>query len=157
MFSVSVSSSKDNTRLWHLRFGHMSIKRFKELQEQGVLGIKRIEKLDFCEDHALRKSTRNSFKKSSYTTKGILDYIHSNLWGSAKKISLSVNSYFLSIAIDLSRRVWVYVLKHKDHVLTGKKVKKIRTDNDLEFYNQQFDSYCANENTTRHKIVRLTP
>lgn len=51
----------------------------------------------------------------------------------------------------------MYVLKHKDHVLTGKKVKKIRTDNDLEFCNQQFDSYCANENTIRHKIVRLTP
>lgn len=118
---------------------------------------KRIEELDFCEDRALRKSTRNSFKKSFYTTKGILDYIHSDLWGSTQTISLSVNSYFLSIAVDLSRRVWLYVLKHKDHVLTGNKVKKIRTDNDLEFYNQQFDSYCANENTTRHKIVRLTP
>lgn len=135
----------------------MSIKRFKELYEQRVLGNKRIEELDFCEECALRKSTRNNFKKSSYTTKGILDYIHFDLWGSVQTISLSANNYFLSIVVDLSKRVWVYVLKHKDHVLIGKKVKKIKTDNDLEFCNQQFDSYCANKDTTRHKIVRLTP
>ncbi|KAH9687012.1 hypothetical protein KPL70_014605 [Citrus sinensis] len=66
--------------------------------------------------------------------------------------------------------VWVYVLKHKDQVFnkfkewktlvenqTGKKVKKLRTDNGLEFWNQQFNSYCANEGIARHKTVRLTP
>ncbi len=38
---------------------------------------------------------------------------------------------------------------------TGRKVKKLRTDNGLEFCNQQFDSYYANEGIARHKIVRL--
>ena len=77
---------------------------------------------------------------------------------------------FLSVIDDYSRMVWVYVLKYKDQVFSkfkewktlvenqsGKKVKKLRTYNGLEFCNQLFDSYCANEGIARHKIVRLTP
>lgn len=40
---------------------------------------------------------------------------------------------------------------------TGKKIKKLKTDNGLEFCNQQFGSYCANEGISRHRTVRLTP
>ena len=146
--SVSIGSDKDKTKLWHLRLGHMSIKGLKELQKQGVLGDEKITELDFCKDCVLGKTTRSSFKSSTHTTCGILDYIHSYLWGPAQTTSLGGNSYFLSIIDDFSRRVWVYVLKHKDHVFekfkewkslvenqTGKKVKKLRTDNGLEFCN----------------------
>ena len=40
---------------------------------------------------------------------------------------------------------------------TGKKLKKLRTDSGLEFCNQRFDKYCAEEGVMRHRIVRLTP
>ncbi|KAH9781301.1 hypothetical protein KPL71_008412 [Citrus sinensis] len=83
---------------------------------------------------------------------------------------LGGNTYFLSIINDYSRRVWVYVLKHKDQVFgkfreckslienqTGLKVKKNRTDNGLEFCNQKFDSYCADHGIARHRTIRLTP
>ena len=40
---------------------------------------------------------------------------------------------------------------------TDKRVKKLRTDNGLEYCNQEFDSFCANEGIARYKIVRLTP
>ena len=76
----------------------------------------------------------------------------------------------MSLIDDYSRRVWVYVLKHKDQVFgkfrewkslvenqTGLKVKKLRTDNGLEFCNQEFDSYCADHGIARHRTVRLTP
>lgn len=159
-----------NTRLWHLRLGHMSVKGLKELEKQGVLGKDKIDELDFCEDCVFGKSTRHSFKHLTSKSIGILDYIHSDLWGPAQTSSLGGNNYFLSIIDDYSRRVWVYILKHKDQVFnkfkewktlvenqTGKKVKKLRTDNGLEFCNQQFNSYCANEGIARHKTVRLTP
>ena len=167
---VIVGTGRESTRLWHLRLGHMSIKGLKELEKQGVLGKDKIEELDFCEDCVYGKSTRHSFKNSTSKSIGILDYIHSDLWGPAQTSSLGGNSYFLSIIDDYSRRVWVYVLKHKDQVFnkfkewktlvenqTGKKVKKLRTDNGLEFCNQQFNSYCANEGIARHKTVRLRP
>ncbi|KAH9703748.1 Integrase catalytic domain-containing protein [Citrus sinensis] len=167
---VSINSSCDNTLLWNLRLGHMSLRGLKELQKQGVLGSSQISELDFYEDCVLGKATRNSFGKSVHSTKGILEYIHSDLWGPAQTISLSGNTYFLSLIDDYSRRVWVYVLKHKDQVFgkfrewkslvenqTGLKVKKLRTDNGLEFCNQEFDSYCAYHGIARHRTVRLTP
>ena len=46
---VSISSSCDNTLLWHLRLGHMSLRGLKELQKQGVLGTSQISELEFCE------------------------------------------------------------------------------------------------------------
>ncbi|KAH9763592.1 Integrase catalytic domain-containing protein [Citrus sinensis] len=160
---VSISSSCDNTLLWHLRLGHMSLRSLKELQKQGVLGSSQISELDFCEDCVLGKATRNSFGKSVHSTKGILEYIHSDLWGPAQTISLG--GYFLSLIDDYSRRVWVYVLKHKDQVF-GKfrewkslvenqirlKVKKLITDNGLEFCNQEFDNYCADHGIARHRL-----
>ena len=79
--SVSVKTNADNTRLWHLRLGHISLKGLKELEKQGVLGNDKIEELDLCEDYVLGKSTRASFKKSVHKTKSILDYVHSDLWG----------------------------------------------------------------------------
>ena len=76
----------------------------------------------------------------------------------------------MSFINDISRKVWTYALKHKDRVFekfkewkslvenqTSKKVKKLRTDNGLEFYNQQFGSYCANEGIMRHMTVNFTP
>ena len=85
-------------------------------------------------------------------------------------MSLGGNSYFLSIIDDYSKRVWVYVLKHKDQVFgkfkewkslvenqTGLKVKKLRTDNGLEFCSQEFDRFCADHGIARHRTVRLTP
>lgn len=70
---------------------------------------------------------------------------------------------------DFSRKIWTYALKKKDQVFekfkkwkslvenqTGMKVKKLRKDNDLEFCNQQFRSYFANDGITRNRSVRLT-
>ncbi|KAH9801561.1 hypothetical protein KPL71_001082 [Citrus sinensis] len=137
----SISSSCDNTLLWHLRLGHMSLRG---------------------------KATRNSFGKSVHSTKGIIEYIHSDLWGPAQTISLGGNTYFLSLIDDYSRRVWVYVLKHKDQVFgkfrewkslvenqIGLKVKKLITDNGLEFCNQEFDNYCADHGIARHRTSQL--
>ncbi|KAH9716240.1 hypothetical protein KPL71_021389 [Citrus sinensis] len=170
MVLVSSSSSVDKTRLWHLRLGHMSLRGLKELSKQGLLGSDTIGEMVFCEDCVLGKSTRTSFKSSVHTTRSILDYIHSDLWGPAQVVSLGGARYFLSIIDDFSRRVWIYVLKSKEQVFekfknwkvlvekqTGKTVKKLRTDNGLEFCNQVFDEFCAKEGIARHKIVRMTP
>ncbi|KAH9687674.1 hypothetical protein KPL70_014852 [Citrus sinensis] len=127
---VSIKHTEDKTRLWHLRLGHMSERGLKELAKQGLFGSDKIGNLEFCEDCVLGKSSRGSFK----------------------------------------RKVWVYVLKNKDQTFekfkewkhmvenqTGKRLKKLRTDNGLEFCNQPFDNFCANEGIARHRTVRMTP
>ena len=88
----------------------------------------------------------------------------------AQTMSLGGNTYFLSIIDNYSIRVWVYVLKHKDQVFgksrewkslvenqTRLKVKKLKTDNGLEFCNHEFNSYYVDHGIARHKTIRLTP
>ena len=39
----------------------------------------------------------------------------------------------------------------------GKKVKRLRTDNGMEFCSMKFDQFCQNEGIVRHHTVRYTP
>jgi transposase InsO family protein len=40
---------------------------------------------------------------------------------------------------------------------TGKKIKRLITDNGLEFYNHQFDEFCKAKRIVRHKTMVNTP
>ncbi|GJZ73111.1 zinc finger, CCHC-type containing protein [Tanacetum coccineum] len=119
-----------------------------ELEKREVLGNKGLGKLEFCENYVLGKSTR----------------------GPSRVESMSGCRYFLSIVDDYSRRVWVHFLRHKNEAFskfkewkqlvenqTGRKLKKLRTDNGLEFYNQEFNSLCKESGITRHLTVAGTP
>nr|GEZ50326.1 retrovirus-related Pol polyprotein from transposon TNT 1-94 [Tanacetum cinerariifolium] len=116
------------------------------MQWQGLFGKKSLCKLDFCENCVLGKSHRVSFDVGRHTTQGVIDYVHSDLWGLSQVESLGGKRYFLSIVDDYSRRVWVYLLRFKHEAFekfkewkqlienqTGRTVKKLRTDNGLEF------------------------
>jgi transposase InsO family protein len=72
----------------------------------------------------------------------------------------------LTFIDDFSRKVWLFFLKEKCHVFaifkqwkilienqTDKKIKGLRIDNGLEFYNEDFNKFCKNEGIVRHKIV----
>nr|GEZ18478.1 retrovirus-related Pol polyprotein from transposon TNT 1-94 [Tanacetum cinerariifolium] len=101
-----------------------------------VLGNKGLGKLEFCENCVLGKSTR----------------------GPSRVESMSCYRYFLSIVDDYSRRDWVHFLRHENEAFnefrkwkqlvenqTGRKLKKLRTDNGLEFCNQEFNNLCKDE------------
>jgi len=125
--SVVVSSSmaeNDVTKLWHMRLGHMSEKGMHLLSKQGYLGKHVIGKLEFCKHCAFGKQKKVSFSTATHNTKGILDYIHSNLWGPSKVPSYGGRRYMMTIIDDFSRKVWVYFLRHKNETFpTFKKWK----------------------------------
>ncbi|GJT52209.1 retrotransposon protein, putative, ty1-copia subclass [Tanacetum coccineum] len=90
--------------------------------------------------------------------------------GPSRVESMSGCRYFLSIVDDYSRRVWVYFLRHKNEAFskfkewkqlvenqTGRKLKKLRTDNGLEFCNQEFNNLCKESGIARHLTVAGTP
>lgn len=77
---------------------------------------------------------------------------------------------FLSLIDDMSRKVWIHLLKTKDEALsvfnvlklkvenqTGLNVKNLRTCNDLEFVYEEFNNFCKEKEIIRHKTVRGTP
>ncbi|KAI3727128.1 hypothetical protein L1987_66937 [Smallanthus sonchifolius] len=140
------------------------------LHKQGLLPeIKRCD-IGFCENCILGKAHRVKFYKSQHTTKGILDYVHTDLWGPARTLSLGGASYFLSVIDDFSIRVWVYALKAKNEAFekfkewkvmvekqTERKVKKLRSDSGLEFCNAEFNKFCKEQGISRHLTVPGTP
>lgn len=78
--------------------------------------------------------------------------MHSDLWGPSSTITQGRNRYFLSSIDDYSRNVWIYLLKQKSEtfekfkiwenlmkIQTRKRIKVLRTDNGLEFYNNELD------------------
>ncbi|PKU72844.1 Retrovirus-related Pol polyprotein from transposon TNT 1-94 [Dendrobium catenatum] len=167
---VTAKQNLDKTKLWHQRLGHLSDRGLIELQKQGLFGNDSIAKIDFCESCIIGKSHRLSFKLSTHRAEGILDYIHSDLWGPARVATHGGNRYFLSFIDDYSRKVWIFLLKSKDETFSkflewksmvenqkNRKLKVLRTDNGLEFCNESFNKFCSDSGIVRHKTVSHTP
>ena len=99
-------------------------------------------KLEFCEYCVLGKHTRVKFGMDIHCIKGLLDYIHTDVCGHSKTKCLGGNHYFVTFVDDFFKRIWVYLMKHKDEVFrvflkwnkkvenqTGRKIKVLRSDN----------------------------
>nr|CAN70013.1 hypothetical protein VITISV_017116 [Vitis vinifera] len=138
--SIVLKEDMGITKLWHQRLGHINHKRLQEPQKQGVLGNYKLTDLPFCEHCVFSKATRVKFAKAVHETQNQLDYIHSNLWGPSWVPSLG------------GARVEILV-----ETQVGRKVKKLRTDNELEFLSNDFNSFCQKEGIATHRTVRYTP
>ncbi|KAL6337934.1 hypothetical protein AAG906_005399 [Vitis piasezkii] len=129
------------------RLGHMSEKGLSILSKQGLLSGAETGKLKFCETCVMGKQRRVKFSMGSHTTNGVLEYIHSDLWGPSPVESHSGCRYYVTFIDDFSRKVWVYFLKAKDEVFG--KFKEWKT--------MDFDEFCKKEGIVRHRTVRHTP
>jgi hypothetical protein len=92
------------------------------------------------------------------------DLIHSDVWGPAPVPTASGIRWFVIFIDDCTRMTWLYLLKHKDEVLSvfqlfhtmvqtqfSAKVKILRTDNGAEFVNHQFQAYFKS-----HRLIHET-
>ena len=117
---ANASESTDmKTKVWHSRLGHMSSKNMEVLVKEGFIPKTEVGKLEFCEGCILGKSHKQSFPMAKHTTKGILEYLHSDLWGSpSTPESLGGCKYFISFIDDFSKKVCVYFLRTKDEAFS---------------------------------------
>lgn len=61
----------------------------------------------------LGKAHRQSVKKGKHTSKEVLEYIHSDLWGAPSVVSSLVKKqYFITFIDDFSKKVWIHFLKN---------------------------------------------
>lgn len=167
----AIDKSSDETKLWHSRLGHIGQKGLEVLAKKGCLQQCKVNGLEFCEDCVYGKAHRVSFGAAKHTTRDKLEYIHSDLWGSPSVPNTLGNcQYFISFTDDFTRKVWLFLMKKKDEAFTkfvewkkmvelqtGKKVKRLRTDNGLEFCNHEFDGFCRREGIVRHRTCTYTP
>ena len=117
---ANVSESTDTkTKVWHSRLRHMISKNMELLAKEGFIPKTEVGKLEFCEGCVLGKTHKLSFPTAQHTTKGILEYVHSDLWGSPSTPgSLGGCKYFISFIDDFSKKVWVYFLHTKDEAFS---------------------------------------
>ena len=75
--------------------------------KRGLLKGAKTCKLEFCEHCVLGKQMRVKFGTVIHNTKGILDYVHSYVWGPTKSASMGGIHTFVN---EFSKRTLVYVI-----------------------------------------------
>ena len=105
-----------------------------ELHERQLLKGVKICKLGFCKFCVYGEQTKVSFKiaGNDCRSKGILDYIRSDMWGPSPVKSKGGGEYFVTFIDDFSRKVWVYFIKTSMRSSTssksGRKKLKIKQE-----------------------------
>ncbi|GJX99238.1 retrovirus-related pol polyprotein from transposon TNT 1-94 [Tanacetum coccineum] len=114
-------------------------------------GIRRDNCVYSLDGHAMAGELNASVEKKDtscisarHTTHGVIDYVHSDLWGPSQVESDKELRGILNNCDDYSRR-------------TGRTVKKLGTDNGLEFCNREFKQLCIESGIARHLTVVGTP
>ncbi|KAL4273006.1 hypothetical protein GQ457_13G030250 [Hibiscus cannabinus] len=169
---ILAASTKDDSELWHLRYGHLNIKGLKLLSDKGmVLGLPKIGSLDLCEGCIYGKQTRKPFpvNKAWRATK-CLELIHADLCGPMQTESLGGSRYFLLFNDDYSRMSWVYFLENKSETFekfqkfkamvenqSGCHIKVLRTDRGGEFMSKEFNLFCEDNGIRRELTIPYTP
>ncbi|CAH9103829.1 unnamed protein product [Cuscuta epithymum] len=167
--SVNNSTTQKQTEIWHNRLGHIGNVGLNKLFKTGFFDFKPVN-LGFCENCTFGKKTRHSFEQSSYVASAPLELVHSDLWGPSKVSTTGGRKYFLSLVDHFSRKVWIFLLKTKDETFenfknwktlvesqSNFKLKALKTDNGLEFCNNEFNGFCKNEGIKRLLTVPGTP
>ncbi|KAG6544450.1 hypothetical protein Mapa_014088 [Marchantia paleacea] len=139
-----------------------------------LFGLGKVD-MKFCEHCVIGKQHRKVFGVGTHSSKELLEYVHSDVWGPSPKASHSGKWYYVSFIDDYLRFVWVYFLTQKSEVFatfkswrvqvethTGHKVRYLRLDNGGEYnggeYNsEEFRSYYKEEGITRHLTTVYTP
>lgn len=165
--------TEDMVQLWHCRYGHLSFKGLKTLQQKkmvdGLPHVKSPSRL--CKDCLVGKQQRDSFpKKSTWRASQILQLVHADICGPIKPISNSKKRYLITFTDDFSRKTWIYFLIEKSEAFavfrnfkihvekeTNSVIKGLRTDRGGEFTSQEFTKFCDINGIRRQLTAAYTP
>jgi hypothetical protein len=107
------------SELWHRRLAHL---HYRPLPSPGKMATDllkiHIEHDGICRGCALGNNAKGSFLSNDNRSKGILDLVHTDLCGPMPIASLSGYLYYVIFIDDHSQKIWIYLLKTKDGVLS---------------------------------------
>ena len=155
-----------NIELWHKRISHINLQWLRAMQPKGVvIGLlafesKQVERV--CEACQLNKQHRLPSPNESYVSKGLLDVIHSDVWGLAQTPTIGGCHYYVTFIDDYSRYTSIFPMKKKSEVLshfhklknrvekeTGQHTRCLRSDGGKEYFSDEFISYLQGEGIQR--------
>ena len=91
--AAAAVSESECTTLWHMRMSHIGEHGLKELLRRCLLDRLKDCKMEFCKFCVMGKQSKVSFKMGQHTTKGLIDYVHSDVWGPTRVQSLGGSKF----------------------------------------------------------------
>ncbi|UYV77695.1 K02A2.6-like, partial [Cordylochernes scorpioides] len=159
--------------LWHQRLMHINYDTIVDMMKREVvIGLNcQAEKPDKCSDCMIGKSTKRPFlnlRSTKETQTPAL--VHCDLMGPFNIESWGGSRFVLTIIDDASRYTRVYFLKRKGDTLekfkewmkeaenqTGFSLKRILTDNGLEFCSSPWDIFTKAHGIVHERTMVYTP
>ncbi|KAE8954562.1 hypothetical protein PR003_g22735 [Phytophthora rubi] len=126
-----------------------------------------------CAGCCMAKMREDNFSRNPEKTvksAGVLDLIHSDVMCPMQTKTPCGCTYAVTFIDDFSRHVTVYFMKKKSQVLekfkmleadmesdTGRKIKRIRSDNGGEYTDRLFKEYLSKQGIRHEKTVPYMP
>jgi transposase InsO family protein len=152
--------------------GHSNVeyvKKFLKVYNIAADSIS-LNKIKNCVTCAEGKQSRPPFERSVSQTSEILELVHTDVMGPMETKTISGARYIVTFLDDYSGMVFVYFLKEKSEVYdffvrfktlvenqTGKKIKKLRSDNGTEYTSNKMMSYIKENGILHQKTAPYTP
>uniref|UniRef100_T1IYA1 Uncharacterized protein n=1 Tax=Strigamia maritima TaxID=126957 RepID=T1IYA1_STRMM len=168
--NVIENTSIGDLELWHRRMMHTNIDSMVNMSKGDIArGLPKLVKKEMnCITCIKAKQTKHYGKaKTKITSLGVLDLVHTDVWGLTKYESKGGVKYCVSFVDDYTRWVKVYVMKSKSQVidcfkdyisymkrLTGAKIKRLRSDNGTEYCNDKLKQICKTHNI-KHEVTNI--
>ncbi|CAN1281820.1 Retrovirus-related Pol polyprotein from transposon TNT 1-94 [Linum perenne] len=115
---------KEESWLWHARYGHINFHALRKLaQENLVKNLPVVEQADrVCDGCMVGKQKRNSFpSESKFRATSLMQLVHVDLWRPIAPATHGGKEYFLLWVDDMTRYMWVALIKSKDEAFTTRK------------------------------------
>lgn len=94
--------------------GHLNVNGVRSLANGLVTGVNIVGgSMTDCKVCPMGKHSRHPFSKHGSRADGILDQVHSDIFGPMEVKSLGGSRYFIVFVNDKSRRIWTYFMKSK--------------------------------------------
>ncbi|GBN69512.1 Retrovirus-related Pol polyprotein from transposon TNT 1-94, partial [Araneus ventricosus] len=156
--------SNSNYDIWHSRLCHLNAKYMLKMKDYIDIDDVNDFKCETCDISKITRKTHPNIDVNQSSE--ILELIHADLCGPIQPESYGGAKYFMVLVDDFSGMYFTYFLKNKNEVfdifsqfktkyenLTDKRIKKLRTDNGLEFVNEQLDTYLSNSGIFHEKTI----
>ena len=174
---LHLTCEKNNTKLWHRRFGHLSEGNLKKLaRNQTVEGFAYNDTTaenptGLCEPCVAGKLHKTPFPRTERRpVEDPLEIEHSDVCGKLRNKSLGGAKYFVTFIDQKTHYAWVYVIKRKDEAFqrflewkemiereSGRKLKILCTDNRGEYTSNEFQAYLRDNGIKHEMTIPKTP
>ena len=163
-------SGTKERQIWilHRQLGHPS---FGYMQHLFPDLFSHISSVDFkCDTCILAKSHKVTYTLSMNKSEVSFSLIHSDVWGPSPVSTAFGHCWFVIFVDDCIRMTWLYLLKHKDEVLSvfksfhvmvqtqfSGKIQILRSDNGGEYVNRGFHDYFQYHGILHETFCPQTP